>query len=203
MLRLLLAGRREAAKTAQPARDAILEEEGIPGRPHPTASLSSPPPLAAGPAPPSPTGVAARGGGCGYLRAPAHRNSRPAALTASSAFRRRNSVRGPRAAGRPGRVTPASSTWRRWPGGLLRGREEKAAQACGALPSRAPATATGTTELGPALRSTEGVGLCFGGWPGLRFFGESLTFVSQPYVCAVFVTASKISAQPREPAGRC
>lgn len=155
-------------------RDALLEEEGIPGRPHPTASLSTPPPpLAAGPAPPFPSGVAARGGGCGYLRAPAHRNSRPTALPASSAFRRRISVRGSRAAGRPGRVTPASPTWRRGPGGLLRGRQEKAAQACGALPSSAPTPATGTTELGPALCSAEGRGALF--W-GLRFLGESLTF---------------------------
>lgn len=80
LLHLLLAGRREAATAAQPARDALLEEEGIPGRPHPAASLS--PPLTAGPAPPLPTGAAARrAGACGYLRAPAHRNSRsPARL---------------------------------------------------------------------------------------------------------------------------
>lgn len=148
LLHLLLAGRREAAKTAQPARDALLVEEGIPGRPHPAASLS--PPLVAGPAPPFPTGAAARGAGAAATCALPLTGTR-ALLPAWSAFRRRISVRGPRAAGRPGRVTPASPTWRRGPGGLLRGREKKAARACGALHCGSPTTATGEAELRPAL----------------------------------------------------
>lgn len=85
-------------------------------------------------------------------------------------------MRGSRAAGRPGRVTPASPTWRRGPGGLLRGREEKAAQACGALPSRAPTTATGTTELGPALCSAEGHGALFWGVAGVEVLWREFDF---------------------------
>lgn len=54
-----------------------------------------------------------------------------ARLPAWSAFRRGSWARGPRAAGRPGCVVLAGPTWRRGPGGLLRGREERAAPACG------------------------------------------------------------------------
>lgn len=128
LLHLQVAGRQEAATAAQPARDALLEEEGTPGRPHPAASLS--PPLAAGPAPPL---RIARGAGVAATCARPLTGTR-ALLSAGSAFRRGSSARGPRAAGRPGRVVPAGPTWRQGSGVLPRGREEKAAAACGSLP---------------------------------------------------------------------
>lgn len=169
---LRLAGRWEAATAAQPARDALLEEEGIPGRPHPAASLS-PPPLAAGPAPPLPTGAAARRAGVAATCARPLTGTR-APPPAWSAFRRGSSARGPRAAGRPR------------PSGACRPN-----MAAGA--GRAPEGACGESGTGPWLpacpradyrsrrsgappgsrKTARGAGLCFG--RGSGFFGTRLS----------------------------
>lgn len=201
LLHLLLAGRWEAATAAQPARDALLEEEGIPGRPHPEASHS--PPLAAGPAPPLPTGAAARRGG--GLRLPARARSPELALRrplgAPSGAGARRGVRG--RLGGPGRVVPAGPTWRRGPGGLLRGRGEKAAPARGSLPARAPTTATGEAGLRQAHRKQRGVrGFVWGGGAGVLWKEVVRAFLSivSPHPLSLIVRSS---ARPREPPGRC
>lgn len=172
LLHLLLAGRWEAATAALPARDALLEEEGIPGRLHPAASHS--PPLAADPAPPLPTGADARGAGVAATCARPLTGTR-ALLPAWSAFRRGSSARGLPAAGRPGSVAPTGPTWRRGPGGFLRGREEKAAPACGSLPACGPTIATGEAGLRLGHRNTEGGALFWEGDRSWGFFGERLT----------------------------
>lgn len=126
-----------------------------------------------------------------------------ALLPACSAFRRGSSARGRRAAARLSRAVLAGPTWRRrGPGGLRRGRGEKAAPACGSLPARARTPATGEAGLRLALRDTAGCGALFGdgGWGSLE---RRSLFLSQRCVPAPFVTDSKISVQPGEPPGRC
>lgn len=105
VLHLLLAGCAGAATTAPPARDAFLEEEGTPGRPHP----SPPSLLLSPPAPPLRSRRGRTRAGLG-LRLPARARSPELApctlLGAPSGARALRGVRG-RRRGRAGSRLPA------------------------------------------------------------------------------------------------